>query len=434
MRIAREPRTTPPTRCRRRPPLTPAHSAPLRKTPMPTKTKAVRKAALMILATVNRGMPVQCETASLRLLTCRRMALAFGGFLNLHMSVRLPAAGRSSLIRASASPTAAFAIRAIGPSRLLGSSRTVESSVRQLWSSTLGSMKLLWTGMQTGMSSPTTEPLLDSESRSPALTRGTARDRHSSEHSATRACRARLRAVAASTSAQQGRHPAGELTASTAQLDTLSVSHAVARRVQALAQYNRQPANQPEGLAGAVQPPVAVALEVASRAAVLRRILASDPGASPVESDNGRVQLHDLESVAVSGPDPYTAPSNGADRVPETHRHSPDSGQCQAPLGGALCAPALPPLLLLTLTTPEVTTAPEVVWGSDPTPQIRGPLTQASASPESEGEPPFRRVHLGRKGEMGSINSRKSQLGRGVRLLGFWALGRHAVPSICTRT
>eukprot|EP00962_Isochrysis_galbana_P041583 scaffold15313_cov132-Isochrysis_galbana.AAC.3 len=29
-------------------------------------------------------------------------------------------------------------------------------------------------------------------------------------------------------------------------------------------------------------------------------------------------------------------------------------------------------------------------------------------------------------------NSRKSQLGRGVRLLGFWALGRHAVPSICT--
>eukprot|EP00962_Isochrysis_galbana_P011723 scaffold3310_cov121-Isochrysis_galbana.AAC.2 len=33
---------------------------------------------------------------------------------------------------------------------------------------------------------------------------------------------ARLRAVAASTSAQQGRYPAGELTASTAQLDTLS--------------------------------------------------------------------------------------------------------------------------------------------------------------------------------------------------------------------
>eukprot|EP00962_Isochrysis_galbana_P028406 scaffold8977_cov128-Isochrysis_galbana.AAC.5 len=25
------------------------------------------------------------------------------------------------------------------------------------------------------------------------------------------------------------------------------------------------------------------------------------------------------------------------------------------------------------------------------------------------------------------FNSRKSQLGRGVRLLGFWALGRHAV-------
>eukprot|EP00962_Isochrysis_galbana_P034806 scaffold11844_cov139-Isochrysis_galbana.AAC.1 len=32
-----------------------------------------------------------------------------------------------------------------------------------------------------------------------------------------------------------------------------------------------------------------------------------------------------------------------------------------------------------------------------------------------------------------TTNSRKSQLGRGVRLLGFWALGRHAVPSICTR-
>eukprot|EP00962_Isochrysis_galbana_P026464 scaffold8224_cov118-Isochrysis_galbana.AAC.9 len=114
---------------------------------------------------------------------------------------------------------------------------------------------------------------------------------------------ARLRAVAASTSAQQGRYPAGELTASTAQLDTLS----------ALAQYSRQPANQPEGLAGAVQPPVA--LEVAARMAVLRQILASDPGASPVESDKGRAQLHDLESVAVSGPDPCTAPSNGADRV-----------------------------------------------------------------------------------------------------------------------
>eukprot|EP00962_Isochrysis_galbana_P046038 scaffold18368_cov180-Isochrysis_galbana.AAC.1 len=53
--------------------------------------------------------------------------------------------------------------------------------------------------------------------------------------------------------------------------------------VQVLAQYSRQPANQPEGLAGAVQPPVA--LEVAARVAVLRRILASDPGASPVESD-----------------------------------------------------------------------------------------------------------------------------------------------------
>eukprot|EP00962_Isochrysis_galbana_P006046 scaffold1640_cov111-Isochrysis_galbana.AAC.7 len=104
------------------------------------------------------------------------------------------------------------------------------------------------------------------------------------QHSATRPCRmsdadngqrlgailARLRAVAASTSAQQGRYPAGELTASTAQLDTLSVSHAVAGR--------------------AVQPPVA--LEVAARVAALRRILASDPGASPVESDKGRAQLH----------------------------------------------------------------------------------------------------------------------------------------------
>jgi hypothetical protein len=57
--------------------------------------------------------------------------------------------------------------------------------------------------------------------------------------SALGAILARLRAVAASTSAQQGRYPAaaGELTASTAQLDTLSVSHAVAGRVQALAQY-----------------------------------------------------------------------------------------------------------------------------------------------------------------------------------------------------
>eukprot|EP00962_Isochrysis_galbana_P017614 scaffold5060_cov123-Isochrysis_galbana.AAC.11 len=66
--------------------------------------------------------------------------------------------------------------------------------------------------------------------------------------------RLRLRAVAASASAQQGRdilRTAGELTASTAQLDTLSVSYAVAGRVHALAQYSRQPANQPEGLAGA---------------------------------------------------------------------------------------------------------------------------------------------------------------------------------------
>eukprot|EP00962_Isochrysis_galbana_P041445 scaffold15229_cov163-Isochrysis_galbana.AAC.4 len=79
---------------------------------------------------------------------------------------------------------------------------------------------------------------------------------------------ARLRAVAASTSAQSGRHPAGELTASAAQLDTQSVSHAVAGRVQALAQYSRQPANRPEGLAGTVQPPVA--LEVAARVAALQ--------------------------------------------------------------------------------------------------------------------------------------------------------------------
>eukprot|EP00962_Isochrysis_galbana_P054227 scaffold25750_cov146-Isochrysis_galbana.AAC.6 len=79
---------------------------------------------------------------------------------------------------------------------------------------------------------------------------------------------------------------------------------------------------------------------------------------------------------------------------------SAESGTLTLTTGGALCAP--PPLL--TLTKPEVTTGPEVVWGiSDPTPEIRGPLTQATASPESEGEPPFRRVHLGRKGEMGSI-------------------------------
>eukprot|EP00962_Isochrysis_galbana_P037040 scaffold12892_cov121-Isochrysis_galbana.AAC.2 len=191
---------------------------------------------------------------------------------------------------------------------------------------------------------------------------------------------ARLRAVAASTSAQQGRY----------------------LRVQALAQYSPQPAHPPEGLAGAVQP--TVALEVAACVAVLRRILAFDPGASPVESDKGRAQLHDLESVAVSGPNPYTAPSNGADREPETHRHSPDSGQCQAPPSNLTAAlpgrpsqapsggerSALPPPL--TMTTPEVTTAPEVVSGSDPTPEIRVPLTQATASPEPEGKPPFRRV------------------------------------------
>eukprot|EP00962_Isochrysis_galbana_P022798 scaffold6823_cov149-Isochrysis_galbana.AAC.1 len=85
---------------------------------------------------------------------------------------------------------------------------------------------------------------------------------------------ARLRAVAASTSAQSGRHPAGGLTASAAQPDTQSASHAVAGCVQALAQYSRQPANRPEGLAGTVQPPVA--LEVAARVAALRQILTSD--------------------------------------------------------------------------------------------------------------------------------------------------------------
>eukprot|EP00962_Isochrysis_galbana_P030672 scaffold9956_cov114-Isochrysis_galbana.AAC.2 len=42
--------------------------------------------------------------------------------------------------------------------------------------------------------------------------------------------------------------------------------------LRALAQYSRQPANQPEGLAVTVQPPVA--LEVAARGAVLRQILA----------------------------------------------------------------------------------------------------------------------------------------------------------------
>eukprot|EP00962_Isochrysis_galbana_P019118 scaffold5567_cov108-Isochrysis_galbana.AAC.3 len=39
---------------------------------------------------------------------------------------------------------------------------------------------------------------------------------------------ARLRAVAASPSAQSGRLPEGDMTASAAQLDTQSVSHAVA--------------------------------------------------------------------------------------------------------------------------------------------------------------------------------------------------------------
>eukprot|EP00962_Isochrysis_galbana_P001575 scaffold407_cov130-Isochrysis_galbana.AAC.3 len=94
---------------------------------------------------------------------------------------------------------------------------------------------------------------------------------------------ARLRAVAASPSAQSGRHPEGDMTASAAQLVTQSVSHAVAGRVLVLelAQYSRQPANRPEGLAGTVQPPVA--LEVAARVAALRQILTSDPGISPAD-------------------------------------------------------------------------------------------------------------------------------------------------------
>lgn len=118
---------------------------------------------------------------------------------------------------------------------------------------------------------------------------------------------ARLRAVAASATAQQGEYPAGELTASTAQLGTHSVNHAVAGRVQALAMYGRQPANQPEGLAGAVPPPVAP--EVAAHVAALRRIVVSDLGASPGEPDKGRAQPHVLESVAASGPDPVIVPS-----------------------------------------------------------------------------------------------------------------------------
>eukprot|EP00962_Isochrysis_galbana_P002726 scaffold752_cov153-Isochrysis_galbana.AAC.1 len=120
---------------------------------------------------------------------------------------------------------------------------------------------------------------------------------------------ARLRAVAASPSAQSGRLPEGDVTASAAQLDTQSVSHAVAGR--------------------AVQPPVA--LEVAARVAALRQILTSDPGVSPADSDKGRAQPHYLESVAVSGPNPYATPSNGADRVPDMHQHSPDLGPGQAP-------------------------------------------------------------------------------------------------------
>eukprot|EP00962_Isochrysis_galbana_P016151 scaffold4621_cov128-Isochrysis_galbana.AAC.7 len=107
---------------------------------------------------------------------------------------------------------------------------------------------------------------------------------------------ARLRAVAASPSAQSGRHPEGDVTASAAQLVTQSVSHAVAGRVLALAQYSRQPANRPEGLAGTVQP--SVALEVAARVAALRQILTSDPGISPADSDKGRAQPHDLARVS----------------------------------------------------------------------------------------------------------------------------------------
>eukprot|EP00962_Isochrysis_galbana_P045453 scaffold17876_cov132-Isochrysis_galbana.AAC.8 len=82
----------------------------------------------------------------------------------------------------------------------------------------------------------------------------------------------------------------GLASASAAQLDTRSVSHAVAGRVLALAQYSRQPAVRPEGLAGTVQPPVA--LEVAARVAALRQILTSDPGVSPADSDKGRAQPH----------------------------------------------------------------------------------------------------------------------------------------------
>eukprot|EP00962_Isochrysis_galbana_P024238 scaffold7414_cov119-Isochrysis_galbana.AAC.2 len=152
-----------------------------------------------------------------------------------------------------------------------------------------------------------------------------------------------------------------------------------------------------------------------ARVAALRQILTSDPGVSPADSDKGRAQPHDLGSVAVSGPDPYATPNNGADRVPDMHQLSPELGPGQAPLSHSTAvssgrpsqAPsggersALP--LLLTLTNPEATTAPEAAWGGDPNPDIRGASTQASVSPEPGGEPSLRRVHLGRKGEMGSI-------------------------------
>eukprot|EP00962_Isochrysis_galbana_P051387 scaffold22788_cov128-Isochrysis_galbana.AAC.4 len=120
---------------------------------------------------------------------------------------------------------------------------------------------------------------------------------------------ARLRAVAGSASAQQGRYPAGELTAS----QQHSCGHTDTERGPATCgTRGRGPCGRPPSDSG------------------LR------PGRQPGGIRQGRStnskQLHDLEeSVAVSGPDPYTVPSNGTDRVPETHRHSPDSGQCQAP-------------------------------------------------------------------------------------------------------
>eukprot|EP00962_Isochrysis_galbana_P000641 scaffold181_cov116-Isochrysis_galbana.AAC.1 len=94
------------------------------------------------------------------------------------------------------------------------------------------------------------------------------------------------------------------------------------------------------------------------------------------------------------------SPELGPGQAPPSHSTAASSGRpSQAPSGGERCA--LP--LLLTLTNPEATTAPEAAWGGDPNPDIRGPLTQASVSPEPGGEPPLRRVHLGIKGEMGSI-------------------------------